>query len=136
MNKERLKELILENQSEGLCSVGSCGEAGDPVKAIELCDLFKLIDDIPDTPPKGGWISVEDRLPADQEPVLICREPNITLLQKDREQHKILQAAYDYNEENKGWYDFQDESDIETGNFIVTHWMYLPNAPSKEEVGL
>ena len=88
----------------------------------ELQFQANLIDD--------GWVSVNDRLPEHQEPVLIYRKPSEMLLSKDSEHCCILQAAYDKDVGSIGWYDFQDESDIKDDDlFTVTHWQPLPSPP-------
>lgn len=78
---------------------------------------------------KAQWVSVEDRLPEDEEAVLVCLRPTPLRLETEKENHLIIQAAYDSS--NGIWYDFQSEEDIDTDLFLVTDWMPLPEPPGE-----
>lgn len=70
----------------------------------------------------SDWISVDDRLPEQESPVLIIIKHS---------HHNILQAAFDYRVGSEGWYDFQSEEEVDFN--VVTHWMPLPTPPKESE---
>ena len=103
------------------------------------------------------WISVEDRLPGSQVPVLVCAKD------KTFGYRRVLKAAHvghhEYSTEDYGWQEYEGDTEYdeekdcfwipecwyetnaveENGNwiidsdYIVTHWMPLPETPQKKE---
>jgi len=68
------------------------------------------------------WISVEDRLPESFDECLVYPVPNQDM--------NILSACY--NPSKKVWeQDFYNGYEYEDFNPVVTHWMPLPEPPSK-----
>jgi hypothetical protein len=72
------------------------------------------------------WISVNDRLPENEQAVLVSRDATTMQLERDAEYCKICLYALDGNE---GWYDFQTDEDENQDFFKITHWMPLPELP-------
>ena len=72
------------------------------------------------------WISIEDRLPESEIPVLIHRKPTEERLSIDLENCTEILGAVD---EDGTWYDFSDDIDINERWFSVTHWQPLPAPP-------
>ncbi len=63
------------------------------------------------------WISVDDILPDDLEPVLVLTEMHNHI-------HAYREGQKQFSKKPR-WFDFVHEEEIEN----VTHWMNLPNAP-------
>ena len=92
----------------------------DFAKAIETAVLSRATPD--------GWISIQDRLPADETPVLILLngEVNIGELRWNFPGPEDMHRAFQYwdspNNDGQNW----EWSDI-------TRWMNVPAAPSPQE---
>lgn len=77
----------------------------------EMIAFKAYIDAMPTVPTFGQWISVKDRLPEDEEYVLIFTAGG-----------SVLIVFYD----SDGWYTLEEYLRE------VTHWMPLPEAPEEE----
>ena len=74
---------------------------------------------------KNGWIDVKEKLPSDDELVLV----RIKLKTKNKE---VFRFAMYYNK-NKGWYDYNnDDEKIQYSKIVVTHWQPFPFLPDTE----
>lgn len=78
------------------------------------------IQDLPTVP---KWISVKDRLPEESGRYLVCDVP-----------YKIMSVvAYSARWKRFNCYDTFDEEYVNgQGEYAVTHWMPLPDAPEVE----
>ena len=96
---------------------------GDGNRLVYLKDVLSLIDEQPTLTPPNEWVSVEDAMPPEHEPVLCIvsgkPNPNIT-----------LEDAYQLGSWNKadGWI-IDEWLDWEGAN--VTWWMKLPEPPDR-----
>ena len=77
------------------------------------------------------WISVEERLPKDREPVWLRLSDDrifVGLLYMDFDGYSWCNSYGDfyYSAENEQWETFTTEADDE---YDVTHWMPLPEPP-------
>ena len=103
----------------------------------------------------ADWISVADRLPEDDKPVLAyghaVGNPQYNTYFKGRwiAEHTMkagdfgadedLALIYDETEDEfyvpEGWFErienWDDYTDVAVGDYIVTHWMPLPEPPGK-----
>lgn len=132
--------------------IDRCKCGGDQSK----CDFPDKRQKTVEEPKFGEWISVEDRLPETQKPVLVCAKD------KTFGYKRVLKAAHvGYHECSTDDYEWQDyEGDTEydeekdcfwipecwyetnavedNGNWMlyddydITHWMPLPEPPKEE----
>lgn len=102
------------------------------------------------------WISVKDGLPESQVPVLVCAKD------KTFGYRRVLKAAHvghhEYSTEDYGWQEYEGDTEYDEGkdcfwipecwyetnsveengnwiidcDYIVTHWMTLPEPPKEE----
>ena len=96
-----------------------CQRCDSHIKMCEECGMREIIESVP-----SAWISVKDRLPEKSGYYLVCDVP-----------YKIMSvAAYSARWERFNCYDTFDEEYVnEQGDYEVTHWMPLPDAPEVEE---
>lgn len=106
-------------------SKGHYGEFMDGSEvAYTSREIAKFVEDMPTLTPPNEWVSVEERLPPEHEPVLCIvngkPKPNIT-----------LEEAYQLGSWNKadGW--IIDEY-LDWEDAVVLWWMPLPEPPGKE----
>lgn len=95
----------------------------EPVYVMDVCDA------IDDAPTIGGWISVKDRLPDDQNTVLAVKQlkgggRSICLAYCIREHPTFHPETRTYTKEIY-W--------VCGGNNNITHWMPLPELPEVSE---
>lgn len=85
--------------------------------------------------PSGGWISVEDRLPEDDQEVILCTRETETY-GKHREKKKIYKNIYIGYFDGYEWltsychgceYIFKMNEKYPNETIEVTHWMPLPS---------
>jgi hypothetical protein len=71
------------------------------------------------------WISVNDKLPEDNSDVLV--------IIFDRNEYYVpFTTKY---KKRKFWNEFEDtERGIDPYHHLVSHWMYLPEPPSKQKI--
>lgn len=90
--------------------------------------------------PSGGWISVKDKLPEDDQEVILCTRETETY-GKHREKKKIYKNIYIGYFDGYEWltsychgceYIFRMNEKYPNETIEVTHWMPLPE-PKKEE---
>ena len=113
------------------------------------------LSDFPTALPEPGWISVKDRLPENAKPVWVfghaVNNSKRTSTFKGRwiAEHTMLAAdfgadddmalIYDESEDEyyvpEGWFErienWDDYTDIAVGDYIITHWMPLPELPEQ-----
>ena len=73
-----------------------------------------------------GWISVKDRLPPYNKPVLVYR-PTLGI--------KIYVATYEgfWGDDDDEWYEHWDANGMNArGKVVVTHWMPMPEPPKED----
>lgn len=106
-------------------SKGHYGEFMDGSEvAYTSREIAKFVEDMPTLTLPNEWVSVEERLPPEHEPVLCIvnrkPKPNIT-----------LEEAYQLGSWNKadGW--IIDEY-LDWEDAVVLWWMPLPEPPGKE----
>lgn len=106
-------------------SKGHYGEFMDGSEvAYTSREIAKFVEDMPTLTLPNEWVSVEERLPPEHEPVLCIvngkPKPNIT-----------LEEAYQLGSWNKadGW--ITDEY-LDWEDAVVLWWMPLPEPPGKE----
>lgn len=104
-------------------SKGHYGEFMDGSEvAYTSREIAKFVEDMPTLTLPNEWVSVEERLPPEHEPVLciVNGKPNIT-----------LEEAYQLGSWNKadGW--IIDEY-LDWEDAVVLWWMPLPEPPGKE----
>lgn len=106
-------------------SKGHYGEFMDGSEvAYTSREIAKFVEDMPTLTLPNEWVSVEERLPPEHEPVLCIvngkPKPNIT-----------LEEAYQFGSWNKadGW--IIDEY-LDWEDAVVLWWMPLPEPPGKE----
>lgn len=106
-------------------SKGHYGEFMDGSEvAYTSREIAKFVEDMPTLTLPNEWVSVEERLPPEHEPVLCIvngkPKPNIT-----------LEEAYQLGSWNKadGW--IIDEY-LDWEDTVVLWWMPLPEPPGKE----
>ena len=89
--------------------------------------------------PSGGWISVEDRLPEDDQEVILCTRETETY-GKHREKKKIYKNIYIGYFDGYEWltsychgceYIFRMNEKYPNETIEVTHWMPLPCPPQE-----
>lgn len=89
--------------------------------------------------PSGGWISVEDRLPEDDQEVILCIRETETY-GKHREKKKIYKNIYIGYFDGYEWltsychgfeYIFKMNEKYPNETIEVTHWMPLPCPPQE-----
>ena len=85
----------------------------ETLNSITKDDLIKAFKWFVDSEPQNNWISVEDRLPDDQEEVLVC-----------------TRSKNGYRNIDKGYWSI--DRFIHRGRAEVTHWMPLPEPPKGE----
>ena len=90
--------------------------------------------------PFGDWISVEDRLPEDDQEVILCTSETETY-GKHREKKKIYKNIYIGYFDGYEWltsychgceYIFRMNEKYPNETIEVTHWMMLPEPPEEE----
>ena len=87
-------------------------------KTVSQCvseDYCKGWNDAVDAMPK--WISVEDRLPEDDQDVLVCVNKNTI---------DTGYCSFGYDPSVRNWYAYASVSNN------VTHWMPLPEPPKED----
>lgn len=108
---ERLKNQKTET-AESFTNAGLC-------KSIEIDRAIDYIENAPTLPQAGEWISVKDRLPEDDYPVIVFTKDLTVLLP--------IRMGYYENKENE-WHDAAE------GYYIpVSYWMPLPEQPQEGE---
>lgn len=89
--------------------------------------------------PSGGWISVEDRLPEDDQEVILCTRETETY-GKHREKKKIYKNIYIGYFDGYEWltsychgceYIFRMNEKYPNETIEVTHWKPLPDPPQE-----
>jgi hypothetical protein len=68
------------------------------------------------------WRDVKDSLPETETQVLAVRLATGEQLSTDKEYHPVIFAAIDPDREGV-WYDWDNDKDIDTSYFEITHWM-------------
>lgn len=103
-------------------------------KALRIIEQAPVVDAMP------RWISVEERLPEDEDPVLILvKETEHYGLHKEKS--KVYYCQYLAYWDDEEWYttwcngcrkitDTANEPNAD--DYEVTHWMPLPKAPKEE----
>lgn len=150
-----ITRLLLEMRENCIPKTGDAYE--DPNRTEKYDALNAAIDLINNPSMISRWISVQDRLPESQKPVLVCAKD------KTFGHKRVLKAAHiGYHECSTDDYEWQDyEGDTEydeekdcfwipecwyetnavedNGNWMlyddyeITHWMPLPEPPKEEE---
>ena len=116
INASRFAEILEQWKKD-------CLQDNDQQSADVISDVILQLDDMPTLTPPNEWVSVENALPPEHEPVLCIvngkPKPNIT-----------LEDAYQLGSWNKadGWI-IDEWLDWEGAN--VTWWMKLPAPPDR-----
>lgn len=143
---ERREALRLDHDKRAV-TIGQLSRAMDQMRAAFHVNMYRLIPGkshaeisaeidkacalaatMPSTAP-SGWISVDDRLPEDETPVIILLDgvPHIGELRWETPSHEETFKAFRYwdcpHDDGQGWEWHQ-----------VTRWMPLPDAPSGDDV--
>lgn len=107
------KKVYAEDVLEAVCV--NCDSR---MEMCEECGMRETIESVP-----SAWISVKDRLPEESGRYLVCDVP-----------YKIMSVvAYSARWKRFNCYDtFTEEYVNEHGEYEVTHWMLLPDAPEVE----
>lgn len=79
----------------------------------------KLIDEQPTI---GGWISVKDRLPENEQYVILWAKTGV-----------MKYAKYLDDEPHRPWITYDENGSIRAWDNVVTHWMPLPKPPEESE---
>ena len=116
INASRFAEILEQWKKD-------CLQDNDQQSADVISDVILQLDDMPTLTPQNEWVSVEQAMPPEHEPVLCIvsgkPKPNI-----------MLEDAYQLGSWNKadGWI-IDEWLDWEGAN--VTWWMKLPEPPDR-----
>ena len=80
------------------------------------------IIDIEHAPTVGGWISVKDRLPENEQYVMLWTKTGV-----------MKYAKYLNDEPHRPWITYDEDGSIRAWDNVVTHWMPLPEPPKEEK---
>ena len=128
MTIERAKQLAKQWANGYVCSL----REGEAEEYHKMC-LSALRAQ--QEKPFGGWISVEDRLPEDDQEVILCTRETETY-GKHREKKKIYKNIYIGYFDGYEWltsychgceYIFRMNEKYPNETIEVTHWMPLPS---------
>lgn len=92
-----------------------CQHCDSHIEMCEECGMREIVESVP-----SAWISVKDRLPEESGRYLVCDVP-----------YEIMSVvAYSARWKRFNCYDTFDEEYVNgQGEYAVTHWMPLPDAP-------
>lgn len=126
IERSKIAEMLNAVYKNGWCAKYSVemylNTAQRVLMTIPAADVGKTID--------AGWISVKDRLPEENTPVLICTQWGDIWMASYYSECRIASklfspAHWDVETLRGGGIDFKAED--------VTHWMPLPRLPEDEE---
>lgn len=133
MTLERAKQLAKQWANGYVCSL----REGEAEEYHKLC--FSALKEQQEKP-LGGWISVKDKLPEDDQEVILCTRETETY-GKHREKKKIYKNIYIGYFDGYEWltsychgceYIFKMNEKYPNETIEVTHWMPLPEPPKEE----
>ena len=70
----------------------------------------------------NGWISVKDRLPENEQYVLLWTKTGV-----------MTYAQYLNDEPHRPWITYDEDGSIRVWDNVVTHWLPLPEPPKEEK---
>lgn len=133
MTIERAKQLAKQWANGYVCSL----REGEAEEYHKMC-LSALQEQQEN--PFGGWISVKDKLPEDDQEVILCTRETETY-GKHREKKKIYKNIYIGYFDGYEWltsychgceYIFRMNEKYPNETIEVTHWMPLPEPPGED----
>lgn len=122
--QERYESLISEDRHVYAEAVDAF-LAGYQAALNHNADASKMVDHIPDME-KMVWISVKDRLPEEDEPVLVYGQ-----VLNDNPEVLGVRRMYKGDQEWKRTWESEDSYIYREDD--VSHWMPLPKPPTEEE---
>lgn len=124
--KDELREIAQKMAADHVIS-GSPGPLFNAGWAAACQSWAKRLNDMLSAAPPAGWVSVKDRLPEEETPVLILRN-KVIFIGKIKWERPTFEDTYepfrywdDPNDYGKEWE--WDE---------ITHWMPLPSPPGEK----
>lgn len=95
-----------------------CQHCDSHIEMCEDCGIREIVESVP-----SAWISVKDRLPEESGRYLVCDVP-----------YKIMSVVeYSARWKRFNCYDTFDEEYVKgQEDYLVTHWMPLPDEPEVE----
>lgn len=90
-----------------------------PIKVFGTIKRMAAIREIiAQMPTVGGWISVKDQLPENEQYVILWTKTGV-----------MKYAKYLDDEPHRPWITYDEDGSIRAWDNVVTHWMPLPRPP-------
>ena len=88
----------------------------------ETFSVYGICTALADAPTVGGWVSVKDRLPENEQYVMLWTKTGV-----------MKYAKYLDNEPHRPWITYDEDGSIRAWDNVVTHWMPLPEPPKEDK---
>ena len=114
-----------------ICHISGVIEEESTLDGNEMRDLVEFLSKLPRVPDQHGWYLVDDKLPSNEEEVLLFLE-NTTKVEMGIGYYHVDCNVYPGKSEDEidtGWYDKNDEWILKP----VIAWMPLPKPPKRVE---
>ena len=111
----------LDALKKSMCELCNQDYSDEPCEPSD-CVFIRVINEMPSLTPPNEWVSVEEKLPDFDTPVLVY----VKDIFDNKGIINITKYTITYNLTNN-WLGYENSS------FKITHWMPLPEPPGKEE---